>query len=147
MSCPFSAYPALHSFVGDVGSSSNIPSFNSSSGLGRCCSFCSRLSARICFCNSFCWPCIAGAALESGRMFPKPLGIVSQLYVCIFCIIDNFGQAARYKFGDFVRSINSSLSGRFSNPFLRLSVACWRSSSNWADCKALGTCFLVSSSP
>lgn len=68
-----------HSLIGEVGSSSNIPSFNSSSGLGRCCSFCSKLSARICFCNSFCWPTIAGAAVESGRMFPTNSFNVSEL--------------------------------------------------------------------
>ena len=81
---PSSLHPArqqpLHSFTGDVGSSSKIPSFISSSGFGRCCSFCSRLFARMCFCNSFCWPCMAGAAVESGRMFPDyPRDLVSRL--------------------------------------------------------------------
>ena len=36
-----------------------------------------------------------------------------------------------------VRSINVSLSGRFSKPFLKLSACCLRSSSSWADCSAL----------
>ena len=70
----------LHSFTGEVGSSSNIPSFISSAGLGRCCSFCSRLSARMCFSNSFRWPSMAGAALESGRMFPKKSRRVSPFW-------------------------------------------------------------------
>ena len=43
-------------FAGDVGSSSRIPSFINSAGLGRCISFCSKLSARICFSNSLCCP-------------------------------------------------------------------------------------------
>lgn len=68
---PSSLRQPLHSFVGDVGSSSSIPSFISSPGFGRCCSFCSKLSARICFCSSLCWPCKAGAAVESGRMLPN----------------------------------------------------------------------------
>lgn len=128
----------LHSFVGEVGSSSNIPSFISSSGLGRCCSFCSKLSARMCFCSSFCWPSMAGAAVESGRIFPVRIRDVSHLGSL------QLDGHARREIGDeenfrlaFVRSTSSSRSGRFSNPFLKLSVACWRSSSNWVDCMAL----------
>ena len=79
----FFPYPSLrkplHAFAGAVGSSSNIPSFISSCGLGRCCNFCSRLSARICFCNSLCCPCIEGAALESGRIFPNEHQDISHL--------------------------------------------------------------------
>lgn len=50
--------------------SSKMPSLIRSSGLGRACSFCSRLSLRMCFCSSLAWPCSAGAAAESGRMLP-----------------------------------------------------------------------------
>lgn len=61
----------FHSYVGDVGSSLKMPSLSNSSGFGRCWIFCSRLSARICFASSFCFSCNEGAAVESGRMFPK----------------------------------------------------------------------------
>ena len=43
------------------------------------------------------------------------------------------------------RSINFSLSGRFSNPFRKLSLACCRSNSSWADCIALILDFFISS--
>lgn len=130
---PFFPYPSLrkplHAFAGAVGSSSNIPSFISSCALGRCCNFCSKLSARICFCNSLCCPCIEGAALESGRIFPNEPQDISHLRPLT--------SGTRVMNEKLIRSINSSLSGRFSNPFLRLSLACWRSSSNCADCIAL----------
>lgn len=139
--------PPFHSFAGDVGSSSNIPSFISSSAFGRCSSFCSRLSARMCFCNSRCCPCIAGAALESGRMFPK-----STTQTKMITLVSRFGNTSQvvtmngwmdgvvWKNGQLyisVRSISSSRSGRFSSPFRKLSLACWRSNSSCADCIAL----------
>ncbi len=52
-------------------SASRIPSLTNCSGLGLCCIFCSRLSARMCFSRLRWLACRAGAAVESGRMFPE----------------------------------------------------------------------------
>lgn len=64
LNCPFPHF---------VGSSSapRIPSLTSSSGFGLCWIFCSKLSARMCFSNRLCCPCNAGAAVESGKIFPR----------------------------------------------------------------------------
>ena len=57
---------------------SKMPSLISSSGLGRCAIFSFRLSARICFSNSFWFAWIDGEAVEFGRMFPgRPANHVS----------------------------------------------------------------------
>jgi hypothetical protein len=63
---------------GLVGSSIKIPSLINSSGFGRCEIFSFRLSARMCFSSSRCWPWIAGAAVESGRMLPVEGTLVSK---------------------------------------------------------------------
>lgn len=59
-----------HSPPAATSPSFSIPSRTKSAGFGRFEIFCSRLSARMCFCNSRCWPWMAGAAVEPGRMLP-----------------------------------------------------------------------------
>ena len=123
-----------------------MPSLINSSGFGRCSNFCSKLSARICFSSSFCCPCIAGAAVESGSMFPvsqRKRDPVRQHSFHHFLWEGNLEEYGIPKgdgsgvLGRVSRSISSSLSGLFSKPFRRLSLACWRSNSNCADWRAL----------
>jgi hypothetical protein len=66
-----------YSFSG-FSSASSIPSFTSSSGLGLCCIFCSSESARMRFSRDLWLACRAGAAVESGRMFPVLPSVLSR---------------------------------------------------------------------
>ena len=51
-------------------SASRMPSLTKSSGFGRCCSLCSRLSARMCFSRAFWFACNAGAVDVGARILP-----------------------------------------------------------------------------
>lgn len=63
-------YCCVHSSLSGFSSTSRMPFLINSSGAGLPCKFFSKLSARMCRSSSFWWPWIAGAAFESGRMFP-----------------------------------------------------------------------------
>lgn len=71
---------AMYRLFGANDPPSRIPSLTRASGLGRCCSCFSRLLARICLASSRCWPCKAGAAFESRRIFPGPVSTRAQGY-------------------------------------------------------------------
>lgn len=87
-----SSYSLSLSVVGLVGSSTKIPSLINSSGFGRCEIFSFRLSARMCFSNSRCWPWMLGAAVESGRMLPAQ----NQHCQCTFSKSEDAGMGITY---------------------------------------------------
>jgi hypothetical protein len=87
----------------------------------------------MCFSSSRCWPWMAGAAVDWGRMLPACL-LVEDSGVGSW--IERWEEREEEGERD-IRSIRSSFCGRRSRLFLRLSVASWRSSSRAVDCKEL----------